>query len=228
VSRGQGTTGQQLQYFGQVTASVSHELKNVLAILGEHAGLLQDIAGMAKQGQDLDVERIGRLAGAMLAQIGRGDAIIKRMNRFAHSVDRERALVDLAGLVGLVAELFARTASTRGVTVEVQAGSQPVSMVTCPFALQTLLGALLDRLSKALPAGARLRIELAAPATAVQLRLAAPGAPPEVAAGVLEADAVKALLAALRASAAFSPENAALVITLPDNIDAATDADSIR
>lgn len=226
MSRGQGTSGQQLQYFGQVSASVSHELKNVLAILGEHAGLLQDLAGMAKQGQHLDVERIGRLAGAMLAQIGRGDAIIKRMNRFAHSVDRERARVDLAGLVGLVAELFGRTASTRGVTIEVQAATQPVSMVTCPFALQTLLGALLDRFSAALPAGATLRIELAAPATAAQLRLAAPGAPPAAAEGVLEADAVKALLAALRASAGSSPETAALVITLPDNIDAATDADS--
>ena len=40
----------QLRYFGQVSASISHELKNVLAILNENAGLLQDYAAMAEQG----------------------------------------------------------------------------------------------------------------------------------------------------------------------------------
>ena len=78
---------QELHYFGMVSASVSHELKNVLAILNENAGLLQDFAAMAEQGLPLDPDRIRRLAATMLGQIDRGDAIINRMNRFAHSAD---------------------------------------------------------------------------------------------------------------------------------------------
>ncbi|NNG12708.1 MAG: sensor histidine kinase, partial [Halobacteria archaeon] len=39
---------QELRYFGKVTASISHELKNVLAILNEHTGLLQDLTAMAE------------------------------------------------------------------------------------------------------------------------------------------------------------------------------------
>jgi hypothetical protein len=31
-----------LQFFGKMTASISHEIKNVLAIINENAGLLED------------------------------------------------------------------------------------------------------------------------------------------------------------------------------------------
>ena len=33
-----------LQFFGKMTASISHEIKNVLAIINENAGLLEDLA----------------------------------------------------------------------------------------------------------------------------------------------------------------------------------------
>jgi hypothetical protein len=35
---------QGLQFFGKISASVSHEIKNVLAVIGENAGLLEDLA----------------------------------------------------------------------------------------------------------------------------------------------------------------------------------------
>ena len=222
----EGTTGQQqLHYFGQVTASVSHELKNVLAILSEHAGLLQDLAGMAQAGQGVDAERSRRLAAGMLRQIGRGDEIIRRMNRFAHSVDRERAVVDLGGLASLVVELFGRSAATRGITVEVHGGGHAVSPVTCPFMLQTLLGGLLDRLSALLPQGGTVRVEVVDQAPAAQLRLVATGVQPGDAAGLLESDTVQALLAALQARAVFGEDSGALLITLPGDIDAADGAE---
>lgn len=214
-----GRGEQELRYFGKVTASVSHELKNVLAILNEHAGLLQDFTTMAEQGRALDVERIRRLSATMLGQIGRGDAIVKRMNRFAHSADQGRASVDLGGLATLVVEMFGRTAVIRGVTVELKGPEVAVNIRTNPFALETLLGGLLDRLTTSVPGIATLNIDLQAQGTAAQVRMPGLAAHAGVVAGLLESDDVQTLLVALRASAGFNRERGALVITLPGNID---------
>ena len=35
-----------LRFFGMMTASVSHEIKNVLAIINENAGLMSDLTQM--------------------------------------------------------------------------------------------------------------------------------------------------------------------------------------
>lgn len=209
----------QLHYFGSVTASVSHELKNVLAILNEHAGLLQDFTAMAARGQPLDPDRIRRLSATMLGQIVRGDAVVKRMNRFAHSADRERATVDLGGLVTLVVELFGRTAATRGVTVEVQGAEVALRLSTHPFVLETLLGKLLDGLSAALPGVGVLRIELHSRAAEAHIRMPGLAQHAVVLAGLLESDDLSTLLAVLQANVAFDHGSGELVITLPGGSD---------
>ncbi len=43
-----------LQCFGSISASISHELKNALAIINENAGLLEDLSFMAEKGLPLD------------------------------------------------------------------------------------------------------------------------------------------------------------------------------
>jgi signal transduction histidine kinase len=215
-----GIGEQELRYFGKVSASVSHELKNVLAILNEHAGLLQDFVALTERGEPLDVERIRRLSATMLGQIGRGDAIVKRMNRFAHSADRDRATVDLDGLATLVVEMFARTATARGVTVEVHGRGAVVSIRTAPFVLETLLGSLLDHITTALPGIGTLHIELHSQAATTQIRMAWLVERADTVAYLTEADDIKALLAALHASAGFDPESGELFITLPGDIDA--------
>jgi C4-dicarboxylate-specific signal transduction histidine kinase len=206
---------EQLSYFASVSASISHELSNVLAVLNEDAGLLQDLAAMAAQGRPLDPQQIGRLAATMLKQVRRGDDIVKRMNRFAHSVDREQAPVDLGALAGLVADLFGRSAAMRGVTIEVHGSAAPITLNTQPFVLETLLGKLLDRLSAGLADGGVLRIGLHAQDLSAQIRMA--GAAPHSAAlaGLPGAADVAALLALLQANALFEPDSGELVITLP-------------
>ena len=47
-----------LQFFGRISASISHELKNVLAIINENAGLLEDLTSMADRGKPIDSARL--------------------------------------------------------------------------------------------------------------------------------------------------------------------------
>lgn len=210
--------GQELQYFGKVSASVSHELKNVLAILNENAGLLQDFAAMTAQGQALDPERIQRLAGTMLEQINRGDEIIKRMNRFAHSADNNRATVDVNELVTMVVELFGRTATNRGVKVEVKATATTVNINTDPFALETLLGNLLYRITEAVPDIRLLILELGSQDDGSQIMLTGLAEHTDII-SIVESGEIKALLATLNGNADFDQKNSELTITLPGVIE---------
>mgnify|MGYP000141500797 FL=1 len=137
-----GETG--LQFFGKMSASISHEIKNVMAIINENAGLLEDLTVMAEKGLPIDPERLKTQASRIMKQIRRGDDILRGMNRFAHSVDDPLRQADLNDTLGLMAALSGRFASMRGVTLELEPSSAQVSMITNPFFLQNLIWLCLD------------------------------------------------------------------------------------
>jgi signal transduction histidine kinase len=137
-----GETG--LQFFGKMSASISHEMKNVLAIINENAGLLEDLTVMAEKGIPLDPQRFKTPASRIMKQIRRGDDIIKGMNRLAHSVDDPVRQVDLHDTLALTCALSNRFAAMRGVLLELEPPSIPVPVVTNPFFLQNLLWLCLD------------------------------------------------------------------------------------
>ncbi|MCJ7596564.1 MAG: sensor histidine kinase, partial [Desulfobacterales bacterium] len=73
-----------LQFFGKISASISHEIKNVMAIITESAGLMEDLTVLAEKGMPIDPQRLKTHAGKIMTQIRRADEIIKNMNRFSH------------------------------------------------------------------------------------------------------------------------------------------------
>lgn len=142
-----GQTG--LQYFGRTTASISHELKNALAIIKENAGLLNDYLLMADKGMPIDPARYKTVAGRIEDQTRRADMIIKSMNRFAHSIDHPSQSVDLNETLELLAALSHREAAMRQVTLNLCLQQNPVTVMTAPFLLLTLLGGCLTFLLNA-------------------------------------------------------------------------------
>ncbi|WP_320176347.1 sensor histidine kinase [Maridesulfovibrio sp.] len=132
-----------LCFFGQISAAISHDLKNVLAIINEDAGLLQDFSLMAAQGMELDPQRLIKLAEKIQGQVKRGDGIIKNMNRFAHSVDLPVCDVDFRELTELVISLLTRIASRKCVTITLKEGEQ-VNGKGDPFTIQMLMAKALE------------------------------------------------------------------------------------
>jgi C4-dicarboxylate-specific signal transduction histidine kinase len=128
-----------LKFFGAVSASISHEMKNVLAIINEMMGLLDDLGVLAASGKPFDVDRLRQIAARMRTQIERGNDIMRDLNRFAHSVDNEEQSLDLADLTDFVSGLARRRAALRNVDLETHSGPEPVHMISNPFALQHLL-----------------------------------------------------------------------------------------
>ena len=128
-----------LQFYGKITASVSHEIKNVLAIINENAGLLEDFTLMADQGKPIDPARLKMMAAAVKKQIGRADGILKNMNHFAHSIDKVFTEVDLNQTIEQFMALTERFVAMQAVKVDLQLPTSPLKIPTAPFFLMNLL-----------------------------------------------------------------------------------------
>lgn len=133
-----------LSFYSKVSASISHEIKNSLAVLNESAGFLEDLTLMAKKGRELDINRLETLAGSMLKQVKRSDTIVKNMNRLAHSLDEPWIQTDLNALVDLIKILSERTTVTRGFNVTAAVSDTPIMVETNPFFLKNLIWLILN------------------------------------------------------------------------------------
>lgn len=133
-----------IQFFGKMSASISHEIKNVLAVINENAGLLEDICFMADRGKPVDISRLKKIAVDVKDQVRRADLIVTVMNRFAHSADEPSTETDLGELTALLRLLAMRFAAMHGVAIETLAPPAPVRITTSPFGLLNLLWICLD------------------------------------------------------------------------------------
>ncbi|MBC2710231.1 MAG: sensor histidine kinase [Desulfosarcina sp.] len=134
-----------VRFFGEMSASISHEIKNVLAIINENAGLLQDMVLLTEKGMPLSPERLSGLAQSVARQVARGDRIIKGMNRFAHSADYPTEAVDVGELIHFISNLAARLIAMKGETPQIEVPATPVTAVTNRFFLGNLVWACLRR-----------------------------------------------------------------------------------
>ena len=133
-----------LQFFGTISASISHEIKNILAVLNENAGLLEDLVLMSEKGVPLNSERIKSVSGTIKNQIKRADLITKNMNSFAHSVDEPLRKVDVYETLELIVALTRRFADMREVKLELESCSELKAVSTNPFFLENLIYCCID------------------------------------------------------------------------------------
>ena len=127
-----------LIFFGKVNASISHELKNNMAIISEAAGLLQDLTEMAAKGQKIDLEMLKTCSEDIIEEIQRGFAIIKKMNAFSHSVDDPVKKVNLLNVIDLMVALSKFLSFASKIRFDPIPEDAPV-VLTRPFRLQNLV-----------------------------------------------------------------------------------------
>ena len=123
-------------FFGRITASVTHEINNVLSTVGELSGLLEDLVAAGAQKGPIPPEKLRHLAERLTAQVSKGTAIIKRLNRFAHSTDEPAKTVDLGDTLALVVALAGPFARRKQATLETHAAGEPFNVQTDPFLLE--------------------------------------------------------------------------------------------
>jgi C4-dicarboxylate-specific signal transduction histidine kinase len=202
-----------LQFFGKVSASISHEMKNVLAIINENVGLLEDLAYIAEKGQPIDPERMKKTCLNMTRQIKRGDTIMKNLNIFAHSIDEANKDIDLFRLVELVASLASRRAALRSVSLVVREPAVPVSLLGNPFLLQNFLWLCLEEVIETVQSGTELLLSVEKEENCSSIIIQGDGGP-VFAAGKEMKTVPAAMLAELRAAVKTRGDGRKLLLSL--------------
>lgn len=127
-------------FFGTVSAAVTHDMKNFLAIINENAGLLGDLAVKAQNGPvPVDPQKAVLISEKIKKQVARADGMIKQFNRFSHSMDHAQETVDMEEMVHLVAGLAERIIRHHEVTLTMTAAPVPCRIQAHRFDLLHLL-----------------------------------------------------------------------------------------
>ncbi len=139
-------------FMGKVTAGATHELRNVLAIIGECAGLVEDLLEI--DGRERIDERVRERLSLISRQIARGNRILTSLNLFAHSADQHTAHVDVRRTVDTLLALADRFLRRKSASCKLSSGDSP-SLATHPIRFQMVLFSVLMSLVEDLPAPAR-------------------------------------------------------------------------
>lgn len=174
MTRSATDTREGLQFFGRISASVSHEIKNVFAVINEAAGLMKDFTLMAERGMPIQPERLASAADTIQGQVRRGDTIVKNMNGFAHSIDEDVCETNLVEILELTVALTTRFADMKQVNLSL-GDCEPVSMQVSPFDLMRLLHTSMAAALDSLAAGDSLIITVKPKDGGASFSLAAPG-----------------------------------------------------
>jgi len=127
---------QGLAFYGKITASLSHELNNAVAIINEYNGLLNDMVDALKQGIPLDDKKLQRSTKKIGLQIERGQGLVKRLNRFAHSSDSFNTSTNINELLELITSLSQRLVGLKGMDLELMIPEEIISLRTNPYYFQ--------------------------------------------------------------------------------------------
>jgi C4-dicarboxylate-specific signal transduction histidine kinase len=149
-----------LAFFGKIGADVSHEMRNVLSVIGENAGLLDDLVALADRKKPLDCARLKKLSASIARQVVRGTEAMERFSRFAHAADEPTASFDLAAVTRNMAALAQRRVTLAGCRLEAELPPEAIPLRADPFRLQHAVFAAIECVLGTLESGGAIRMQL--------------------------------------------------------------------
>ncbi len=123
------------EFYGRIIASYTHEIRNILAVIRESAGLMQDIMGLIPENDMPHYDKLTNSLAAVERNVLRGHDLSTRLNEFAHSSDVETAETDLYQSIDMLASLCKKIAERQKVAIKVVQPDQPVILKTRPIEL---------------------------------------------------------------------------------------------
>jgi C4-dicarboxylate-specific signal transduction histidine kinase len=149
----------EIAFMGKVSASLSHEIKNTLAIINESVGLMGDLLRKDASADWPPYARWTSLLASIEEQVQRSAEIVKRLNQFAHSMDKPLVELDLNETVGQTVVLIKRLATLRRVNLDTQLESEPLHLQSNPFRLLYVVFALIERAINCSPRQAEVKVK---------------------------------------------------------------------
>lgn len=145
-------------FLATMTASATHEVRNVLAIIKESAGLIEDMIHVFAKKGTLDNEKVYRAVDRIDTQVKRGADLLTNLNRLSHALDSDLAPVELNAEVEQVTFLSQRFARARGHRIVAVRMDGEANTVVHPLHLHMALFAAMQCCMEELPDGAAITL----------------------------------------------------------------------
>jgi len=143
--------GAEAAFIARMTASTTHELRNVLAVVKESAGLVDDLTLALQQRKPVNPDKMLQATRRIDAQVARGADLLTSLNRLAHGLDHPEERIDLGQHVRHVVFLCQRFARLRRLRLEVEADGGERMVRANALQLLMLLTAAVDCCIEGLP-----------------------------------------------------------------------------
>ncbi|MGD2121687.1 MAG: hypothetical protein PVJ76_08075 [Gemmatimonadota bacterium] len=168
-------------FLAAMTASATHEVRNVLAIIKESAGLVDDLTQVYGTRGKFDPEKVQRALQRIEVQVRRGADLLTNLNRLAHTLDQDLSPVELGQEVEQIVFLSQRFARQKGQSVEMEGDREEQHLVINALHLHMALSGAVACCLEELPEGRSLRVGVgeADGAPMVEFRSADAEVPPE-------------------------------------------------
>jgi len=128
-----------LGFSGAITASVTHELNNVLGTIEQLSGLLEDLAYSISEGKSISEDQMNSLAERIAKQTKRGTVIIKGLNSFAHSSDSEYLNCNLYDIIENISALSNRLARAMRSEIVAVVPDEEIFLWTSPLLVKHIV-----------------------------------------------------------------------------------------
>jgi len=99
-----------IAFLEKITSNFTHEINNILSIINEYTGIIDDKIYAYEQKGNLDLEKIKYYTKKVYDQILRGKRINKLLNEFSHLVNEEYKDVEINSEIEKFLELIERIA----------------------------------------------------------------------------------------------------------------------
>lgn len=149
-------------FMGKITAGATHEMKNVLAIIKESAGLMEDLLNVGQKDSFQLREKFVKILSRIGDQVTHGVNLANALNGFAHNPDQSIATVDINHLIDELVLLCRRFAFLKKLTLKNVAHEQPLLYNCDPVKFQMTIYRGIDLL-----------LNMADPGTTITIRVAA-------------------------------------------------------
>jgi len=114
------------QFLGKITAGVTHELQNILAIIKESSGLMKDLLILSDETPDPLKNSFQRSIEMINNQVLRGTDILNCLNDISHSPDQSTMDIDLYKVIHQLTQLMNRYSQSKQIELYVQKPDEPV------------------------------------------------------------------------------------------------------
>jgi len=126
-------------FFGTITASVTHELNNILSIIDQSAGLIEDFLASSDSGMQLTEEKLKQITEKIRKNSQRGIGVVKHLNSFAHSTDDPAAAFNANAMLENWVALTKRFADLKAVAMEIFLPDQQIEIRANAYLVRKIL-----------------------------------------------------------------------------------------